>query len=115
MAAAKAAAEAEGDEAARFRLQAFRWLRDDLTGLKKGLAGAPGEQRNARNELIRWQHHDALFGLRDPRALAHLPAAERQRWQALWAEVAALRKGDEPKEWPIPVGVIPLLRQFPGN
>jgi len=37
-----------------------------------------------------WQTDADLAGVRDKEALAKLPAEERQRWQQLWADVAAL-------------------------
>jgi hypothetical protein len=36
-----------------------------------------------------------LAGLRDPDALAKLPEAEREPWQQLWTDVAALLKRAE--------------------
>jgi hypothetical protein len=35
--------------------------------------------------------------VREPAALAKLPEAERQAWQGLWADVAALHKRTEAK------------------
>jgi tetratricopeptide (TPR) repeat protein len=36
-----------------------------------------------------WQTDSALASVRDPAELAKLPAAEREQWQLLWADVAA--------------------------
>jgi tetratricopeptide (TPR) repeat protein len=47
--------------------------------------------------LTTWQTDPALASVRDPAALARLPAAERQQWQRLWADVAALVAAD-PRE-----------------
>jgi hypothetical protein len=45
--------------------------------------------------LDRWKADPALAGIRDPKALAGLPDAERAGWQALWAEVdAAIARAD---------------------
>jgi hypothetical protein len=39
-----------------------------------------------------WQGDADLTGVRGPEALSHLPEAERQEWQKLWEDVAALRR-----------------------
>lgn len=48
-----------------------------------------------------WQDDTALADIRDAKALAKLPEAERKAWQSLWAEVDALLKqaktGQTPK------------------
>jgi tetratricopeptide (TPR) repeat protein len=44
--------------------------------------------------LSGWQTEPALAGVRDEAALAKLPAAEREQWQGLWADVAALLPSD---------------------
>jgi hypothetical protein len=43
--------------------------------------------------LRHWRADIDLAGVRDPAALARLPAAERAAWQALWADVDALIRG----------------------
>jgi hypothetical protein len=35
-----------------------------------------------------WLEDPAFAGVREPEALARLPAAERPEWQKLWADVA---------------------------
>jgi tetratricopeptide (TPR) repeat protein len=44
--------------------------------------------------LSSWQTDSALASVRDRAALAELPEDERQQWQRLWADVAALRAAD---------------------
>ena len=46
------------------------------------------------SSLSEWQRDPDLAGVRDPVELAKLPAAEREQWQGLWAEVAALVAAD---------------------
>jgi hypothetical protein len=43
-----------------------------------------------RETLAKWQGDTDLVGVRDKDALAKLPEAEREAWQKLWADVAAL-------------------------
>jgi hypothetical protein len=35
-----------------------------------------------------WQWDTPFAGVRGPEALARLPAAERQKWQELWTDIA---------------------------
>jgi serine/threonine-protein kinase len=86
------------DEArARWRRQALDWLRADLAGWAKALDnGKPGGKGAVQQGLRRWQADADLAGVREPAALAKLPEAEREHWQRLWADVAALRKRAEP-------------------
>jgi serine/threonine-protein kinase len=77
-------------ERAGLRRQALTWLRADLalrTGLFEG-------GKTVDWTLAFWQNDPALGGVRDPAALAQLPADEREQWQRLWADVAALRAAD---------------------
>ena len=39
---------------------------------------------------VHWQSDPSLASVRDPAALAKLPAAEREQWQRYWADVAAV-------------------------
>ncbi len=72
-------------ERTRLRLQALGWLRAYLelairlqdSGERAGWSPAS------------WQTDSALASVRDPAELAKLPAAEREQWQLLWADVAA--------------------------
>jgi serine/threonine-protein kinase len=81
----------DGQERARWRRQALHWLRADLTwwgkALDKGNAQAKAE---VQPQMRHWQTDADLAGVRDKEALAKLPAEERQQWQQLWADVAAL-------------------------
>jgi serine/threonine protein kinase/Flp pilus assembly protein TadD len=81
------------DEAGRtrWRKQALKWLRADLTAYGKLLErGEPKDRRLVRQRLRHWRRDQDLAGLRDPPALARLPADERQTCERLWAEVRAL-------------------------
>jgi hypothetical protein len=72
------------------RRQAWAWLRADLelstTMLNGGMA--------LLWSLAAWQRDPALASVRDPAALAQLPDAEREPWQRLWADVAAVVAAD---------------------
>jgi hypothetical protein len=52
----------------------------------------------AEQVLQIWQRDPDLDGVRDPDVLATLPPTERQDWQRLWADVAALLPR-EPVVW----------------
>jgi serine/threonine-protein kinase len=85
-----AAALAAADKA-RLRSQALAWLRADLTALA-ALAdrdGAGGRAEVARI-LADWHADPDLAGVRDPAALAKLPAEVRKAWQKLWADSRSL-------------------------
>jgi tetratricopeptide (TPR) repeat protein len=80
------AATLDDAERASLRGRALEWLRADLAAW----ARQPAEGRPAeRNALLSWQQEPNLAGVREAAALARLPAAERQRWQQFWADVAA--------------------------
>jgi tetratricopeptide (TPR) repeat protein len=73
------------------RQQAVSWLRADLAAWSVRAQGeTPRARLAARKALGRWQRNADLAGVRDPAALAQLPEAERQAWQALWQEVEAV-------------------------
>jgi serine/threonine-protein kinase len=84
----------------RWRRQAVDWLRADLALERKRFdRGTPGERQMVQERLRRWQRDPDLAGVRDAAALAKLPEAERQAWQKLWADVAALLvKAEEPRK-----------------
>ncbi len=84
---AKGLGEAEGK---RWREQARRWLRADLTAWGKAVDNAPGARAQSRQALAGWRGDPDLAGLREPGALGRLSAEERQEWLALWKEVEAL-------------------------
>jgi hypothetical protein len=50
--------------------------------------------------LSAWQKDPALAGVRDRDGLAKLPDAEREQWQRLWADVAAVIAGPMPNKSP---------------
>jgi tetratricopeptide (TPR) repeat protein len=81
------------DEATRARLrqQARDWLLTDLTAYAKCLDGkdrqAPGL---VRNRVAPWKYDPQLASLRDPDAVAKLPAEEQEACRRLWAEVEAV-------------------------
>jgi len=75
----------------KLRQQALDWLRADLIAWTKVLESAKPEARaTVRQTLQHWQKDPDLAGLRDQAALDKLPAAERDAWQRLWADVGAL-------------------------
>ena len=72
-------------ERTRLRLQALGWLRAYLElAIKLQDSG-----ERAGWSPASWQTDSALASVRDPVELAKLPAAEREQWQLLWADVAA--------------------------
>jgi len=76
-------------ERTRWRKQALDWLRADLAGWRKLLESGSEDDRALAQERLRWWQEDPkLAGLRDPKALATLPAEERKACQQLWAGVA---------------------------
>jgi tetratricopeptide (TPR) repeat protein len=87
-----------GRDRTRLRRQALEWLRADLAVWGRLAAGGSARQRLAvRQALNRWRTHDALGGVRDPRAQDKLPETERKEWVKLWDEVGALLKKAGPK------------------
>jgi serine/threonine-protein kinase len=85
------AGKLDGKERARLRQYALDWLRADLAAWARMLEkGSPQERVLVRPMLLAWEKNTALASLRDPQALANLPAAERQAWQKLWAYVKAV-------------------------
>ncbi len=75
------------DESARtqWRRRALGWLRAYLElSIKLQDSG-----ERAGWSPASWQTDSALASVRDPAELAKLPAAEREQWQLLWANVAA--------------------------
>jgi tetratricopeptide (TPR) repeat protein len=74
-------------ERERWRGKALRWLRDELAQHSKQRGGSPPELEQT---LRHWQRDRDLVGVRDPDALAKLPAAEQTAWRELWADVAKL-------------------------
>jgi tetratricopeptide (TPR) repeat protein len=80
-------------EKTQLRGRALGWLRADLLLRGKQLASGNRADVGDVQVKMRWWLGDADFaGLRGPEALAKLPEAERQPWQKLWDDVAALLK-----------------------
>jgi serine/threonine-protein kinase len=85
------AAKLDEKERAHWRKQALEWLRADLAGWRKLLEGGSADDRALARERLRWWQEDPkLAGLRDPKALATLPAEEQDVCRQLWADVTAL-------------------------
>jgi len=87
-------------ERATLRSRARDWLEADLRLWGQRLdAGTDTVRRETRAELVHWKICLDLARVRDPWALAKLPAEERDAWRLLWSEVdATLAKagGDHP-------------------
>jgi tetratricopeptide (TPR) repeat protein/tRNA A-37 threonylcarbamoyl transferase component Bud32 len=81
-------------ERARLRLRALGWLRAYLELVIR--LRDSGERRGW--SPARWPTDSALASVRDPAELAKLPAAEREQWQRLWADVAAQVAADPREE-----------------
>src|SRR5205085_2172724 len=93
----KDAASLDDKERARWRQQGLNWLRADLTWWT-GMLDRGNAQSNTsiQQALQHWQSNTDLAGVRDRASLEKLPEAERQQWQKLWAEVAALLRRASP-------------------
>jgi tetratricopeptide (TPR) repeat protein len=91
-AAGKGSAQGPLSEAQRAdqRHRALAWLRADLTLGTRLL----DEGKGVGWSLDTWPTEPDLVSLHDPAALAKLPAAEREQWLRLWADVAAPRAAD---------------------
>jgi serine/threonine-protein kinase len=84
-----------------WRQQALDWLRADLAVWGRVLDNANARTRTSVQKVLRhWQTDPDLAGVREPAELARLPAEERQAWQKLWTDVAALLKRSERSEKP---------------
>jgi serine/threonine-protein kinase len=83
---------------AKLRAQALDWLQADRAAWAKSLDADPKTHPQVARMLQHWQTDTDLAGVRDPKALAKLPEAERKGWELLWADVRALlehaRKND---------------------
>jgi tetratricopeptide (TPR) repeat protein len=87
----KDADKPDGKERARLRRQARDWLRKDLTWWARKLENGTAQARlSAAQRLQHWQSDPDLAGVRDRDGLARLPDEEREQWERLWSEVAAL-------------------------
>jgi hypothetical protein len=87
------AGQLDDKDRAGWRRQALAWLRADLAAWARQLeSGKPEDRADAMKHLRHWQQDTDLAGLRDPDALASLPADEQAACRRLWADVAALLK-----------------------
>jgi serine/threonine-protein kinase len=81
----------DAQERSRLRQRAHDWLRTEVEHLTKERDRNTPETRTAvRQALAAWQHNPELAGVREAAGLAKLPEVERQAWQQLWADAAAL-------------------------
>jgi tetratricopeptide (TPR) repeat protein len=89
----------DGTERPRLRGLALDWLRADLAAWIKHLQeSSPPDRPAVQRVLLSWQRDVALAGVREADSLGRLPAAERARWNDLWADIAAtLAKARETK------------------
>jgi eukaryotic-like serine/threonine-protein kinase len=81
------------DDAAktRWRKQAIDWLKADLAAWSKLLESGPPQARQAVSETLQhWKADADLAGIREPAAVAKLPADEQATCRALWSGVDAL-------------------------
>jgi serine/threonine-protein kinase len=89
------AAALDSKEKARLRTQALGWLKADLALWRKQLDnGKPADRARVHARMKHWQKDNDLAGVRSQEALAGLPETERKEWGNLWAEVAALLRGE---------------------
>jgi hypothetical protein len=64
------------------------WLQADLQHWTKTLEAGKAEDRTqVRQKMQHWRQAADLASVRDPQALGKLPAAERDSWGRLWADV----------------------------
>jgi serine/threonine protein kinase/Flp pilus assembly protein TadD len=83
--------ESNPDHRAEQCRRALVWLRADLGRWAQVLEqGSAPARATLRRTLRYWRQDRALALVRDPRALARLPDAERRAWSELWADVEAL-------------------------
>jgi serine/threonine protein kinase/Flp pilus assembly protein TadD len=97
--AAVLAACGQGEDAARvdelerahWRKQALNWLGADLANYSKHLHLAKREVLGlVQQRLQHWQKDEDLTSVRDPKAIAKLPAEEQEAYTKLWADVDSL-------------------------
>jgi serine/threonine protein kinase/Flp pilus assembly protein TadD len=100
----KDADKLDDKERARLRREALGWLQAELTACGRLLEGGPdaaGPTARVAGLLRHWLADADLAGVRGPEALARLPDAERQPWQALWGGVADLLARAQAKATPM--------------
>lgn len=82
------ASKLDKKERSLWRKQALEWLRADFQHHRKQLSGAEARTiHQVLTKLDRWQSNVDLDCVRDEKALAELPEAERREWRKLWEEV----------------------------
>jgi serine/threonine-protein kinase len=87
----KDAATLDAKERTRLRSQALEWLKGDLALWgKQAESDQPKARATVQQTLRHWQQDTDLASVRNPDAVKKLPPAEREAWQKLWADVAAL-------------------------
>jgi regulation of enolase protein 1 (concanavalin A-like superfamily) len=85
----KDAKKLDDKERTHWRQQALNWLHAELAAYGKQLQnGHPETRLSLRQRLEHWHQDAALDGIRNPAALAKLPAPERQACQQLWDDLA---------------------------
>ena len=78
---------------AKLRQQALDWLQADLKAYQQALESSANKAGPGIAQRMNHWLGDADFaGVRGSDALGRLPESERQQWQKLWQEVAALQK-----------------------
>jgi tetratricopeptide (TPR) repeat protein len=81
-------AGALGDkEKTKWRQQALAWLQADLALWQRQATGDAAARAAVAKTLAHWQSDPDLASVRDEKALAQLPDAERKTWQQFWGEV----------------------------
>ncbi len=89
--AGKDAAKLTDDERAAFRKQARDWLRADLEVCGGLFDKEPRKHRLALAQaMAHWLADRDFDGVRDAKALAKLPKEEREAWNGVWKQVAAV-------------------------
>jgi tetratricopeptide (TPR) repeat protein len=85
------ASNLDAKEKTRLRQQARERLRGALKSQTERLENVDAKTRAAlRKDLEHWQQDADLASVRDEKALAQLPEAERAAWQQFWADVEKL-------------------------
>jgi hypothetical protein len=76
-----------------WRKLALQWLRADLAAYSRMVVSRkPEDYRMVRRRLGIWRCEQQLASVRDPEALAQLPADEQREYRLFWAEVESLLK-----------------------
>jgi tetratricopeptide (TPR) repeat protein len=89
----KDAADLSDEDRTRLRRQALTWLWADLKAWGRRVNEDPGKAHpSVAQTMQHWQGDSDFAGVRGPESLFCLPEAERQEWQKLWDDVAAVRQ-----------------------